>query len=97
MLIRELHEKKTTLITHSVEEIVFKFGDVVDPITGKPVIVGQYRDKMEETIDLYGRSKSAFSYKDAPPRGRLEGTRDFSDKTTYNKYHEDGKPDPYGV
>lgn len=97
VLIRELpeEEKITTLITYAVEKIVFKYGDVVDPITGKTVVVGKYRDQVEESNQLFGKSDSAFDYSKAPPRGRLEGKRDFTDKDTLRKYHDDGKHDPY--
>lgn len=96
VLVRKLPEKLTTLITHKVERIVYKMGDVIDPITGKSVVMDQYRDEMEETNRLYGKSKSAFDYKKAPPRGRLEGDRDLTDKPTYTKYHNDGDTsDPY--
>lgn len=95
MLIRELPEKLTTLITHKVESVVYKLGDVVDPITGKAVIADRYRDEIEETSELYGKTKRDYNYKTAPPRGRLEGTRDFTDKETFRKYHDDGVNDPY--
>lgn len=97
VLIRELPQKMTTLITHKVERVMYKLGDVIDPITNKPVVVSQYRDEMDENVDLYGRLPSAFDYKKAPPRGRLEGIRDFTDKGTYTKYHDDGTNDPYAV
>lgn len=94
VLIRQLPEKKTTLITHSVEKIIYKLGDVIDPITNKPVVSDQYRDVIEEKNRLYGKVDTAFDYKKAPPRGRLEGTRDFTDKPTYTKFYE-GCDDPY--
>lgn len=97
VLIRELPQKITKLITHKVEEVLFKCGDVIDPLTEKPVVAFQYRDEIDDIIDQFGRVPSAFDYKSAPPRGRLEGTRDFTDKGTYTKYHEDGKNDPYAV
>lgn len=94
VLVRELPEKKTTLITHSVEQIIYKFGDVIDPISKKPVVAASYRDDIEETNRLYGNVDTAFDYKKAPPRGRLEGKRDFTDKPTYTKFYE-GCDDPY--
>lgn len=97
VLIRALPEKLTTLITHKVERVVFKLGDVIDPMSGKPVVVSQYRDDMDENDELLGRLPSAFDYNKAPPRGRLEGIRDFTDKGTYTKYHDDGTNDPYAV
>lgn len=86
----------TTLITHTIEKVVYKLGDVCDPVTGKMVVKEQYRDDMEETNRLYGKSKSGFDYNKAPPRGRLEGDRDLTDQPTYIKYHDDGDTsDPY--
>lgn len=54
VLIRKLPEKKTTLITHSVEKVIYKLGDVIDPITNKPVVNDTYRDVIEEKNRLYG-------------------------------------------
>lgn len=97
VLIRELPQKLTRLITHSIEEIVYPLGDVTDPITGKKVTVGKYREDIEETNRLFGKSSGAFDYEKAPPRGRLEGSQDFSHQETYIKYHEDGKDQPFAV
>lgn len=94
VLVRQLPEKKTTLITHSVEKIIYRLGDVIDPITKKPVITDQYRDMIDEKNELYGKVDTAFDYKKAPARGRLEGTRDFTDKPTYTKFHANCD-DPY--
>ncbi|XP_063700936.1 small ribosomal subunit protein uS17m [Culicoides brevitarsis] len=95
VLIKELPKKLTTLITHSVEKIVFPLGDITDPITGKKVVVGKYRDEIEEKNKLFGKKETAYDYEKQPPRGRLEGIRDFTDKPTYIKYHDDGKEHPY--
>lgn len=97
VLIKELPQKLTRLITHSIEEIVYPLGDVTDPITGKKVTVGKYREDIEEANRLFGKSSEAFDYEKAPPRGRLEGSRDFSHQETYIKYHEDGKDQPFAV
>lgn len=97
VLIRALPQKMTKLITHSVERIVHQMGDIVDPITGKKVVVGRYRDDIEADMEAYGKSEKAFSYDKAPPRGRLEGTRDFTHGETYIKYHDDGKDQPFAV
>lgn len=97
VLIKELPQKLTRLITHSIEEIVYPLGDVTDPITGKKVTAGKYREDVEEANRLFGKSSGAFDYEKAPPRGRLEGSRDFSHQETYIKYHEDGKDQPFAV
>lgn len=95
-MIKELPKKLTTLITHKVEKVVYPMGDITDPITGKKCIVGQYREQIEETNKLYGKRSTAFDYEKQPPRGRLEGTLDLTDKPTYVRYHDDGKEkDPY--
>ncbi|XP_055918013.1 28S ribosomal protein S17, mitochondrial [Eupeodes corollae] len=97
VLIQKLPQKLTRLITHKVEEVVYPMGDITDPLTGKKVVVGKYRDQIEEANKLFGKSQKAFDYNKAPPRGRLEGTKDFTDRETYIKYHEDGKDQPYAV
>lgn len=96
-MVKELPEKLTRLITHSVEEIVFNYGDITDPLTGKKCVVGQYRDQIEETNKMFGQSKNAFKYNEQPPRGRLEGIRDFTHKPTYIKWSEDGTDQPFAV
>lgn len=97
VLVKELPEKLSRLVTHSLEEVVFKFGDITDPITGKKVVVGQYRDQIDEANRTFGKAESAFDYDKAPPRGRLEGKRDFTHQETYIKWHEDGKDQPFAV
>lgn len=97
VLIRELPQKMTKLITHAVDRIVHQYGDIVDPITGKAVVVGKYREDIESDMMLYGKSSKAFSYEEAPARGRLEGTKDFTHGETYIKYHDDGKDQPFAV
>ena len=94
VLVRQLPEKKTKLITHSIEKIIYKLGDVVDPVTSKPVVSAEYRDMIDERNQLYGKVDTAFDYKKAPPRGRFEGTRDLTDKPTYTKFYA-GCDDPY--
>lgn len=69
----------------------------MDPITGKSVVVGKYREDIEAANELFGKSDSGFDYKKAPPRGRMEGKRDFSNEETYVKWHEDGKDQPYAL
>ncbi|XP_017469426.1 PREDICTED: 28S ribosomal protein S17, mitochondrial [Rhagoletis zephyria] len=97
VLISELPQRLTRLISHKVEKVVYPLGDITDPLSGKKVVVGKYRDEIEEANRLYGKSEKAFDYEKAPPRGRLEGTRDFTHGETYIKYHEDGKEQPFAV
>ncbi|XP_046751538.1 28S ribosomal protein S17, mitochondrial [Diprion similis] len=98
VLIKELPNKLTRLITHEILEIVYPLGDVTDPLTGKKVVVSKYRDDMKAEDKLFGRTDSAFDYDKAPPRGSQEDKRDFSHKETYTKYHEDpNDPQPYAV
>lgn len=97
VLIKEMPQKLTKLITHSIEEIVYPLGDVTDPITGRKVVVGKYRDQIEEANKQFGKSPNAFDYDKAPPRGKLEGSKDFSHGPIYIKYHEDGKEQPFAV
>lgn len=95
VLIKELPQKLTKLITHSIEEIVFPLGDVTDPITGKKCVVGKYRDQIEEATKLFGKSPNAFDYEKAPNRGKQEGIKDFSHGPIYIKYHDDGTEQPF--
>lgn len=88
-------QKLTTLITHKIVEIVHPLGDVTDPLTGKKCVVGRYRDQIEEDNKLYGKNSKGFDYEKAPPRGRMEGKRDFSHGEIYIKYHEDGTEQPF--
>ncbi|BFG03918.1 28S ribosomal protein S17 mitochondrial [Drosophila madeirensis] len=97
VLIRELPERMTRLITHAVEKVVYPLGDITDPISGKKVVVGKYRDDIEMANELFGKSEKSFDYSKAPPRGRLEGTKDFTHGETYIKYHDDGKDQPFAV
>ncbi|XP_016928092.3 small ribosomal subunit protein uS17m [Drosophila suzukii] len=97
VLIRELPERLTRLITHNVEKVVYPLGDITDPLTGKKVVVGKYREDIEMANQLFGKAEKAFDYEKAPPRGRLEGTKDFTHGETYIKYHEDGKDQPFAV
>jgi hypothetical protein len=46
---------------------------------------------------LYGAKEDNFDYDSAPARGRLEGTRDFTDKPTYRRWHNFDKTDPYSI
>jgi small subunit ribosomal protein S17 len=43
VLIQQLPEKFTRLITHKVLEVVYTYGDITDPITGRKVVVSKYR------------------------------------------------------
>ena len=96
VLIKELPRKLTTLITHTVEKVVYPLGDITDPLTGKKCVVGKYREQIEETNKMYGKKPTAFDYEKQPPRGRLENTLDLTNKPTYIRYHDDGNPkDPY--
>lgn len=97
VLVRELPSKLTRLVTHSVEEVVYRFGDITDPISGKPVVVGEYREHIDEANRTFGQSPQAFDYAKAPKRGGLEGKRDFTHQETYIKWHEDGKEQPFAV
>lgn len=78
-------------------EIVYPLGDVTDPITGKKCVVSKYREQISEANELYGKSENAFDYDKAPPRGSVEGTRDFTHGETYMKYHEDGTDQKFSV
>ncbi|VEN38648.1 unnamed protein product [Callosobruchus maculatus] len=96
-LLELLPEKLTRLISHKVKKVIYPMGDITDPITGKKVIVGQYRDHIEKVNEVYGRRKDAFDYQKAPQRGWQEDKKDFTHLEIYIKYHESGKDDPAAV
>nr|CAD7607199.1 unnamed protein product [Timema genevievae] len=98
VLIQELPEKMTRLISHMVKHVVYPLGDIIDPLTGKKVVVGKYRDEIAEANELYGESENAFKYDDAPDRGWQEDKKDFTHRESYIKYHEFPDDDqPYAV
>ncbi|KAL3286122.1 hypothetical protein HHI36_000635 [Cryptolaemus montrouzieri] len=95
VLIEQLPQKMTRLITHKVKEIIYPFGDITDPLTGKKCVVGKYREDIEKISKIYGELDSRFKYDEAPPRGWQEDKKDFSHVETYMKYHETGEDQPY--
>lgn len=88
VLIEQLPEKMTRLITHKVKSVVYPMGDITDPVTGKKVAGDKYRDDIEAINKVYGKLPTAFSYDKAPPRGWQEDKKDFTHVDTYVKYHE---------
>lgn len=98
VLIEQLPERMTRLITHKVKDIVYPLGDIVDPLTGKKVVAGKFRDHIEEVNKVYGKLPTAFDYEKAPDRGWLEDKKDFTHVETYIKYHKFENDDqPYAV
>lgn len=98
VLIEQLPQKMSRLITHKVKEIIYPMGDITDPITGKKVIWTKYRDEIEAVNDVYGKLPSAFDYDSAPQRGWQEDKKDFTHVETYVKYHVfDDDDQPYAV
>jgi len=93
----EEEEKKFADITHAVQEMVFQLGDVRDPISGEMVVGPDYRRELQETAASYGAQGGNFVYEAAPPRGRLEGARDFTDRPTYRRWHTFETTDPYSI
>jgi hypothetical protein len=74
-------------VDFEVSEVVFKLGDVKDPVSGEFVSGDQYRTQMAEIAEAYGKNPDGFDYDSAPERGWQEGKRAFTDKVTYNKWH----------
>ncbi|CAG9765872.1 unnamed protein product [Ceutorhynchus assimilis] len=97
VLIEQLPQKLTRLITHKVKEVIYPLGDTTCPITGKKVVASKYRDHIEQVNKIYGERQNVFKYDEAPPRGWQEDKKDFSHVETYPKYHEDGSEQPYSV
>merc|ERR1711973_977870 len=71
VLIEALPSKLTKQITHKVKHVVYPFGDITDPISGKKVVVG--------------KNPSGFDYESAPERGWQKDKRDFTYQDTYRK------------
>jgi len=89
---------KPRAVTFEVLEVIYHLGEVVDPLTQKPVIAEKYIDQLEQEAELYGKHpESTFSYAEAPPRGQQEGVRDFTARRTYKKWHQFKKNDRYGT
>ncbi|GLG95638.1 Uncharacterized protein GBIM_02580 [Gryllus bimaculatus] len=98
VLVQELPEKLTTLISHKVLRVVYPLGDITDPITGKKVVGSRFREDIEEVNKLYGEEETRFKYDDAPERGWQEDKKDFTHRESYIKYHEFPDDDqPYAV
>ncbi|KAF7992143.1 hypothetical protein HCN44_001468 [Aphidius gifuensis] len=98
VLIQNLPEKITRLITHKVVEMVHPLGDVTCPLTNKPVVVGQYRDDIELMEEVHGPSENRFEYKKQLPRGTQEDKRDYSHREPFVKYHDDpNDPQPHAI
>nr|CAG4641298.1 EOG090X0GMQ [Eulimnadia texana] len=98
VLIKQLPQKLTKEITHEVKEIVFPLGDITDPVTGKKVVVGRYRDNVNWRNEMYGKNPEGFDYSKAPQRGSQKEKRDFTYQETYKKYHVFENDDqPYAV
>nr|CAG4645205.1 EOG090X0GMQ [Leptodora kindtii] len=97
VLIKKLPTKMTKHITHEVKSIVFPFGDITDPVTGKKVVAGEYRDEIEKKSQLFGKNPSGFDYDQAPERGWQKDKRDFTYQETYRKYHMFDHEEPYAV
>ncbi|KAG5874473.1 hypothetical protein JTB14_009196 [Gonioctena quinquepunctata] len=97
VIIEQLPEKMTRLITHQVKKVIYPLGDITDPMTGKKVVAGKFRDDIDKVNKVYGVREGAFNYDKAPPRGWQEGKKDFTHLETYIKYHESGEDDPRAV
>ncbi|XP_050424926.1 28S ribosomal protein S17, mitochondrial [Adelges cooleyi] len=102
VLIQELPNKLTTLITHNVLKVVYPLGNVTDPISNKKVAavrygIVRYRDELDEIDELYGKTKERFDYERALERGWQEDKKDFSHRESYIKYHESEEEQPYSV
>jgi len=97
VLIEALSVKLTKQITHKIKHVVYPFGDITDPISGKKVVVGKYRDEIEAKRELFGKNPSGFDYENAPERGWQKDKRDFTYQETYRKYHMFEYDEPYAV
>ncbi|KAF5293921.1 hypothetical protein FQA39_LY13626 [Lamprigera yunnana] len=97
VLIEKCPQQITRLITHKVKEIVYPLGDITDPLTGKKVVAGKFRDHVDAVNEVYGKT-TTFDYDTAPDRGWLEDKKDFTHVETYIKYYDSPDDDqPYSV
>lgn len=88
VLIQELDRRLTRDITHKVLKVVYPMGDVTDPLTGRKVMGGLFRDDEDKIDRLWGKNENAFDYDKAPPRGWQEGRKDWSHKPAQKRFHE---------
>ncbi|OXA43594.1 hypothetical protein Fcan01_21416 [Folsomia candida] len=89
VLVEELPQRLTRDITHQIKRIVYPFGDMVDPVTGKKCYRTQYRDDVKRINELWGVNPGLkYDYDKAPPRGWQEGRKDWTHKKGYRKFHE---------
>nr|CAG4636611.1 EOG090X0GMQ [Eubosmina coregoni] len=97
LLILILGPRTSKDITHQIKKVVYPFGDITDPVTGKKVVISKYRDEIEERNKLFGKNPDGFDFNKAPKRGWQKDKRDFTYRDTYRKYHLFEKEDPYAV
>ncbi|KAK6039059.1 hypothetical protein COOONC_23436 [Cooperia oncophora] len=56
VLIRRIgiDQRPTTNVAHAIDRVVFKYGNIVDPVTGKRVIKDEFADEIELRRQLVG-------------------------------------------
>jgi hypothetical protein len=91
----DLYKRKN--VTHSILEVIYRLGDVIEPTTREPAVGDRYRKEMARTAQLYGKSNNDFDYETAPKRGWQKNKRDFTERRTYKKWHNFKKNDPYAI
>ncbi|WKY01873.1 hypothetical protein Q1695_015689 [Nippostrongylus brasiliensis] len=42
-----IDERPTTNVAHAIDRVVFKYGNIIDPVTGKRVIKDEFADEIE--------------------------------------------------
>ncbi|XP_030042098.1 small ribosomal subunit protein uS17m [Microcaecilia unicolor] len=52
VLLKALPERRSKHVKHELAEIVYKVGNVIDPITGKPCAGSKLRDELMDTVCL---------------------------------------------
>ncbi|KAJ8366549.1 hypothetical protein AAFF_G00350740 [Aldrovandia affinis] len=52
VLLKALPERRTKHVTHELAEVVYKVGNVVDPLTGKRVAAYQYLEPLSDPAEL---------------------------------------------
>jgi len=96
VLIKRMEKPLTLEINYEIMKVLYRCGDIVDPITGKKCVKEMFRDDQKALDEIYGFAydNTPFDYDAAPDRGWQEGRKDFSHKDPYEKYHEFEKGHP---
>ncbi|XP_050047314.1 small ribosomal subunit protein uS17m [Dermacentor andersoni] len=66
VLVKELPERLSLRIAHKVEKIVYKNGNIIDPITGQKCIFTDFVKDVDKESDVFGLSPPYKAFLAAP-------------------------------